>query len=654
MTSEILNYCKKNKIECIFLDFFGTIVQRNCAPEEVKYLWAKKLALELKYSVDEEWLLMIRKKSEQAVRFRAKANEFNYLELTDEIYRRIIDLNSIFESKYNAIDFYNISHNVEIQAELESQNYIRNTIDLINEAYLRKIHVNIISDFYLGEKELKIFLGKEEVYKKIENIFVSSDCRMSKFSGGMYEYACRQVGFKVEQCIMVGDNPESDIQNAEAHGIRGFLLNYSDGENQRKRLDTRLEYISKKNISGVYGYSNYCFLLYLYIERLYKSLICEDIQDIYFLSREGEFLKELFDLYISKRNDDRIHTHYLYVSRKATYPATLKALGEEKFELLRKFREFSIMDFFENIGMASVVSKLELKKFEIEKPIDNFFDSLVYQKICERKDFQELYESSRVQYNRLFRKYCKQEGLITNHTVAVADVGWNGTMQDNIYNALGGIGCVGFYIGLINSAYSFQQSKKRGLIFSENPQNSSDLELWKYDHVFLERILWASHGATDYYKEENNHVCPVFKDYPSEETNYKLMKPIQEEILKKFEELDNVFLQSSYSAENVYKDFLDYHLHMLFIVNNQQLELQRKMIKGQMQNFGHISTAGDSIGTTFSKKRILKKIWNNLRIFKNSEIMFRILLNYNQKFAIKMLYCFRYLRRKRRKWSKDT
>lgn len=644
MASEIIDYCNENKIKYIFLDFFGTVVKRNCAPDEVKYLWAKKLALELKYTVDEIKLLMLRKKSEQAVICRAENGEFNYSELIDEIYRRIIALDCLFGEKYSREDFYSLSHAAEVKAESESQSYIKESVDLINKAYSMGIHINIISDFYLGQEELTDFLSKEDLYKKIDNIFVSSDCRISKRLIGLYDYACKCVGISAKECIMVGDNPKSDIQNAETYGIKAFLLNTSEGESRKKTINKAIECVAKKNVSGKLGYSNYCFLLYLHIERLYKNLLHDGIKDIYFLSREGEFLKKLFDLYNSKRCGEKICSHYLYVSRKATYPATLKKLDEENFDVLRNFSELSVLDFFENIGIPDAAAKLKLKESEINKPIKEFFNSDVFYELRAREDFRNLYESSRIKYNELFKKYCGQEGLITGNTVAIADVGWNGTMQDNICKALGGLNCIGLYIGLINKSIFSSNSRKKGLIFSETPEDSCDLDLWKYDHVFLERILWASHGATDSYEaQENNIVFPVLKDYPSEAENYEFIKPIQDEILKKFDELDSLFLQSCYSAENFYKEFLDRHLRMLFIVNNQQLELQRKMIKGQMQNFGHILPAGNTIGNTFSKRRILKKVWSNLNLLKNTEIMFRILLNYNQKIVIKLMYCLHYM-----------
>lgn len=650
MTEEVLKYCEDNKIKCVFFDFFGTIVKRNCAPEEIKIFWAKTLALKLKYNISEEYLLTLRKKSEQAVILRAENREFNYEELMDEIYRRIISLDYNFKFKYSKMEFYKLSHEVEVQCELISQDYIEEDVELINKLYAKGVHINILSDFYMGRKEIEIFLKKNDLIKKIENIFVSSDCRTSKYLGGLYKYACKELEIDVTECIMIGDNQKSDVQNAELCGIKGFKVIHSEGEGQKKKVQLAITTISQSNISGVLGYSNYCFLLYLYVERLYKILIREGIKDIYFLSREGEFLKKIFDLYIDRRKKEEIHTHYLYVSRKATYPAGLKSLEEEKFDLLRKFSQLSILDFLENIGMREVVSELKLDISEAEKPIDNFFYSSEFNELCARKDFQKLYEHSRIQYNDFFKKYCEQEGVNSNNIIAIADVGWNGTMQDNISKALEGLECFGVYIGLINSAFISERNRKEGLIFKESPVDSKNLKLWEYDHVFLERVLCASHGATDCYKEqEKGIICPVLKEYSSEKENYELIKPIQKEIMIKIKKLDDVMLNSCYCAENFYEDFLDKHLHMLFVINNKQIELQKNMIESQMQNFGHFTTAGKSIEETFSRANIIKKAWRNLHILKNTETMFRILLNYNQKIAIKIIYYLHYIMLKRRR-----
>lgn len=650
MTHNILNYCKEHNIEYLFLDFFGTIVQRNCTPEEVKILWAKNLALELNYAVAETTLFLLRKKAEQAVISRAEAGEFNYHDLCDEIYRRLIDLDKSFSCKYSKLDFFKIAHAAEIQAELSSQSYIESTIALVTEAYQRGLHIIVVSDFYLGQDELRIFLQREDVYNKIERIFVSSDCKTSKHLGGLYGYVCKKMKIDPSQCVMVGDNQKSDVQMAVNWRIKAFCLDSTDGKNQRKEVEAQLKRISKSDVSGILGYSNYCFLLYLYAERLHKELTREKIQDIYFLSREGEFLKKVFDLYLEKHGNETIHTHYLYVSRKATYPASLNPLGVEQFALLRKYPQLSVSDFLENIGMASVSEQLQMDQTEICKPIQDFFNSSTFLSLCAREDFQQLYESSRIKYHNIFRHYCAQEGMTAGHTVAIADVGWNGTIQDNICNSLENLDCVGYYIGITNSAFITTNRKKNGLIFAQNPIDSHDMDLWQYDHVFLERLLWASHGATDHYQESRkNMVIPVLKEYVSEEKNYEKILPVQQAILQKISQICNSIQKSCYSAEFLYELFLDIHLRTLYLVNNQQLELQRSMIAGQMQNFGHLSTAGDSIGNTFSKNNILKKAWKRLNLLKNTEVMFRIFLNYNLKLPIKIMYFSHYVTLKGRR-----
>ena len=92
MLNQILSYCEKQNIKCIFLDFFGTIVQRKCGPQEVKLLWAKKLSCKIKYTFDEKQLALLRTKSEQAAISRAENGEFNYTELADEIISRLLQL----------------------------------------------------------------------------------------------------------------------------------------------------------------------------------------------------------------------------------------------------------------------------------------------------------------------------------------------------------------------------------------------------------------------------------------------------------------------------------------------------------------------------------------------------------------------------------
>ena len=52
-------------------------------------------------------------------------------------------------------------------------------------------------------------------------------------------------------------------------------------------------------------YCGYVFYLYLFIEKLYMKARQDGAENLFFLSREGEFLKKLFDLYHSPQRASR-------------------------------------------------------------------------------------------------------------------------------------------------------------------------------------------------------------------------------------------------------------------------------------------------------------------------------------------------------------
>lgn len=643
MNNEYINkYCEMNNIQYIFLDFFGTIVTRDCQPNEIKYNWAKELSIECFREIEDKLLYNVRIQAEQAVIKRAKNGEFNYRELTDEIYRRLeIIIGSNFNERFLNYDtFYEISYQIECKCEMGSQRIIEETRELIEIFYSKGKKIFIISDFYLDSTTIKKFINKVELDKKIERIFVSCDERCSKSTGKLYEIVLNKLNISSKDCIMIGDNKISDIKNAKKNGIQSFKINSLDG-NQYTKVQKMLENISQKNKKGVFAYSNYCFLLYLYIERLVKELIKDKVSDVYFLAREGEFLKRLFDEYVITYKNVNIKSHYLYVSRKATYPATLKKLEEEDFEILRTTsNDLSMKSFFKNIGINDF-SELIIENINIEKKIKNFFISKEFEIIKNNVNFRNLYEKSRKESKKLIREYFKNQGMERTKEIALVDVGWNGTMQDNIQKIMNGKICKGYYIGVLDKAFSSKDNLKKGIIFTDNPLSSKDKEIWEYDHVFLERILWASHGSTNFYKKINEEVVPQLENYDNEKESYLKIKPIQNLILEKFLEIDKYIKNSPFFIETFYKEILYKHIDVLFNINSEQLKLQRDLFNGQIQNFGNITTARESFNSVFNKQNIIKKGIKKIKLIKNTELMFRILLNYQFYKLIRILYYFK-------------
>lgn len=82
------------------------------------------------------------------------------------------------------------------------------------------------------------------------------------------------------------------------------------------------------------------------IDRLLSSVYFTENKHIFFLSREGEMLKILFDSYVKNHGGD-FSSHYLYVSRRATVLSSLKQIEYEDFSTAGSiFNNQSLQYFF--------------------------------------------------------------------------------------------------------------------------------------------------------------------------------------------------------------------------------------------------------------------------------------------------------------------
>lgn len=333
----------------------------------------------------------------------------------------------------------------------------------------------------------------------------------------------------------------------------------------------------------------------------------------------------------------------MYVSRKAVYPASLQKLEKESFNPLRREGSMSANDFFSSIGFESEKSEYLGSELSIDMDmvVENFFDSSVFQKIRENNTFAFEYERNRKKQIGLLSTYLSQFHIQERKTVLV-DVGWNGSMQDNICKICDNT-IAGCYIGILASANTSIHNHKKGLLFSENPVASTDIALWKYDHTFYERILCASHGSTDHYEAVGDKVIPALVEYAEDNLNYSLVRPIQEIILQKFNIIEDIMSRSPFDIEEFYDLVKELHRRTLFEANIDQLRLQGKMLNNQIQNFGRISTNKERMDATFSRKRIITKLFSRIGVVKNTELISKILLSKGFYRAVFVLYRLKYL-----------
>lgn len=308
------------------------------------------------------------------------------------------------------------------------------------------------------------------------------------------------------------------------------------------------------------GLSNYAFSLYLYIKRMYQSGLDDGIDKIFFLSREGLFLKRLFDYYQENSiNQRKIETRYLYVSRKAVSLAALKEINKEEFEYLRVYNGINTIKFLESLNFTEKEISLIVKKRKKDAEIEYqcYFESQEFEKLKRNELFIEIYDNKRQTALKNLKTYLEKTGYNVQEKIAVADVGWNGTIQDKLYKIFNQELLIGYYIGSVGTSDVCRKLKK-GLLFTGKSKSKSNVFIYKkYNYEYL---CVANHGATAGYDEDGNPIIVPDDDI---ELYGKYFKDIQEAIFRKFKEIDCIVKKSGITDKMLERIIINRHALMM-------------------------------------------------------------------------------------------
>lgn len=333
-------------------------------------------------------------------------------------------------------------------------------------------NVVLISDMYLsGETIRSILLKHDSIFKEI-SIYVSADIHLRKSTGNLYKYVHDAEHVSYSEWIHIGDDYISDIRVPKKLHINTIKYNLPQFNSVEKKLlssnsdklinqfivglsrNNRLE---RKTCSDRYelGLLMGGPLLYPYVNWIIESSLEKNLQDIYFLSRDGYVLKIIFDEIINVFGiGNRINPHYLYGSRKSI--------------------------------IADYVSPSE------------------YHNITEpQSDFEVKEETTR---RELARKYLCQE-IVSGGNVdsfAIVDLAGTGRTLDEVANLLSKE-----LSSKLHTYYLFDLSKS---IESEQDKSTYSVDAYQIDEILLELFARAPHGQVlGYSLDLNQKIVPVIE-----------------------------------------------------------------------------------------------------------------------------------------------
>jgi len=438
--------------------------------------------------------------------------------------------------------------------------------------WLRCLHeqgkkIFLISDIYLPAAHLRKLVEYGGFAECVTDIFSSADSFLAKASGKGFVLIQERYGLDVNTWLHIGDNPVSDGYRPSQAGIKALVL--KDGlEKMRKGLVRRywqyghgrsffrgrallqvMQPLEEENRprSPLYieGYNFLAPVIGTFIQRLAEKTLRDKIPHIYFLSREGWMFQKFWEGAIPKIYPAaQLPTvSYLYVSRMALAGASCAYQGLTRDNAAIAFLPAGNRDFRDvcrifKLDGGKLAPHLARHHLALETALSPLYpettteNSVHFQELLEDAAFQDEVRGQTRPYNDALIKYLEQECFFEQTDVAIVDIGWLGTIQRFLYEAVQHRLDKPRFHGMLLAA-------TRGILFPTRPDNSIEGLIYDRDRFDLggSSILYAR----DLFEEACRAPHPTLNGYRLTEEGCELEFRTQDDATGRAEQVQDAY-----------------------------------------------------------------------------------------------------------------
>ncbi|HZW10228.1 MAG TPA: hypothetical protein VFF69_10025 [Phycisphaerales bacterium] len=465
------------------VDIWDTLLRRRCHPDEVKLFTARLLWItqrdEIRPRYPGPWkLLGQRVRCEAAIAAQKHAagldNEYTVEEVFDRWLAHVLRHRTSPARRAAVAEML-------VAAEVEQERRVVYPDGRIART-LRHHGADALvglSDFYLGERHLRRIVEGACPDLRLARIFVSSDCYVNKIKGRLFAHAQREMLAEPEHHTHIGDNPWSDVESPRRFGVHAVHYLNAEEEPQRAlhraRYEQRLrgDFVATARLltdrlaqgpaapAGLDAAQRRLYQIGFSSAPIYAGLVLAAMEEahslgapaVHYFTREGEFFRRVHEAMAPARplGPAAPRAVLLEVSRLCTFLPSLREVSIR--EMMRVWKLYSRQ------SMAQMLRTLDVNQLPFEPllrrhglapdPVLNhpWKDPRV-QRLFADPLFIRLVEQQRDRRRELLTEYLRRRGLGRGPAVIV-DIGWRGTIQDNIAHLFPGRPITGWYLGLV-------------------------------------------------------------------------------------------------------------------------------------------------------------------------------------------------------------
>lgn len=410
--------------------------------------------------------------------------------------------------------------------------------------------VVLASDMFLSELHLCRILEQCGI-SDFDALYVSSQVGARKSSGEMYHHILRQQQVLPQQTLMVGDHEISDQKIPSGLGFHVMGLEsvrclmeqsprfapwLSQGLKGEVSTESWIGLIAqrffgplgtgmpldraaltqggRKNI----GYAITGPLLVAFSEWLADQVVANQLDRLYFLSREGQLMQAVYDLLYADQKTPS--THYLVLSRRAITVPMLKT-REDIYEVARAtylpntvvefiYRRYGLLIDYDRLSELESIWPKGKKVAISGGRIDHLIPLLDVLS-------EEILALAR-QEERAVRGYLEDSGLNEPGSIAVVDVGYSGSIQARLCEMLGRP-VDGYYMVTRPSAQKVRDRfgvKLRSCFGVEQEEGQSPSPTLRYN-VPLEMLMGSDDPQIRCYRQDGEEIVGEFNELSSDE-----------------------------------------------------------------------------------------------------------------------------------------
>lgn len=583
-----MNQMEQEIYEIVTLDLWDTVIRRKCHPDAIKEKTSDYLLTNYFEYIEENFrtITALTRDRIQCERKIGEKSKEGGLDDEYEIHRVFIRwLEGVMPQYTEHQRLVDELYGFELSSEIRNAYLDPGIVKAVGEIPHRQLAY--ISDFYAGTDFIDAILNHIGCPLNFDKRYISCECGYNKRSGRLFDFAGTDMGVQPEKQMHIGDNTYSDVEVPQSKGIS--TRHYLPMEEQEIRVQKEKRYAELKEqrdtaykFDGLISKGEISVFFYGFVHWIIESCLQDGIGELYFFTREGEFYKQVYDEVIKNEyNDQKVpKAEILEVSRLSTFCASLREITLT--EMMRIWNQYSIQSLgalFKSLGIEKELVLSFLESYHIpweevitypwqdERVISLFNDNAFVKAVQEQRDSKK----------ELLLQYLLQKGINADEGkhIGIVDIGWRGTIQDNISYLLPNHHIKGYYVGLIPFLNEQPANTvKRGYL---NGYEKFDL-LLKYVMPF-EMISNSPNGSTTGYENRDNMVYAVRKKESEEDrVYYQYTQKIQQNVISDMVKMKELTKGREYIAGSIrsqaHRKLSDYILYPQRIVAEAYFSLK--------------------------------------------------------------------------------